>query len=336
LEDLKQLGNLRTRFSYELTQLFLLGGCTCVAVMTMATYRATRGEWGIFWVDSGIVAAILAVLTLAWRFNKTKLASHLLVAIHVLGSHTILWLFGRYGVYWITLVVATNYFLIEPRRALLANLFLLSMTLVISLSAEPLVFSDDADRLSYAITSLMIGYFGYAIAQRTQIHQARLEQLVSRDPLTGVGNRRALEAAIARTIAAQQRREIPFALLMFDLDHFKSVNDRFGHEFGDRVLLRFVEIIHGAARRTDEFFRMGGEEFVLLMERRAGEDLIKASERLRIAIETQLSFAETTVTTSMGVASLNPVDTPASWLQRADQALYEAKARGRNRVVLAE
>lgn len=158
-----------------------------------------------------------------------------------------------------------------------------------------------------------------------------------RDPLTGAGNRIALDKTLTREIELSKRNGIPLSALMLDLDYFKSVNDTYGHAMGDTVLKQVVEIVTSCVRQTDMCFRYGGEEFFVLLSSAASKDARIIAERIRKAIETAV-FEHSTkgsfqVTASLGSATLQPEDTMQTLCKRADKALYKAKHNGRNLVV---
>lgn len=166
-----------------------------------------------------------------------------------------------------------------------------------------------------------------------------LEQLSITDPLTGLPNRRHLDAALEREFQRAQRQQIPFCALMFDIDHFKHVNDTWGHSAGDAVIRSVGETLSAFIRLTDSGGRFGGEEFLVL----TGSPLDGAeilAERVRGAIEAKTVTTdeghEIQVTVSAGVASFDgDMTNPESVVARADEALYDAKSRGRNQVVVA-
>jgi diguanylate cyclase (GGDEF)-like protein len=156
------------------------------------------------------------------------------------------------------------------------------------------------------------------------------------DVLTKIYNRRAFAAKAEGVLAACARSQRQATLLLFDLDHFKSVNDRFGHQGGDAALQAFSNLIQGTLRNVDLFGRIGGEEFAALLPDLGSEDAYRVAERLRLAVE-QLDIAHAdgsiSMTVSIGVATA--ASTGASLndlMNRADAALYEAKIGGRNRV----
>lgn len=160
---------------------------------------------------------------------------------------------------------------------------------------------------------------------------AILENQATTDSLTGICNRRKFLELLQTKIQEAKRYEMPLALIFFDIDHFKSVNDTFGHETGDNVLRELSSIVTGMIRQTDIFARFGGEEFVLLVHNndvRTGRDL---AEKIRLNVE-QHNFPQIgTVTCSFGVAQFYPDDTAEIFIKRADDAMYAAKQAGRNR-----
>jgi diguanylate cyclase (GGDEF)-like protein len=159
-----------------------------------------------------------------------------------------------------------------------------------------------------------------------------LEQLAQTDQLTGAVNRRALELVLEKEISKAKRHDYPLSIIYFDVDHFKRVNDRYGHPAGDRVLIRLVGLMQSRLRESDMLARWGGEEFLVLLSYTDLADAVRIAEELRLLVE-HASFAEPEhVTCSFGVASLHKDDTQERLVKRGDEALYRAKAAGRNRV----
>ena len=159
-----------------------------------------------------------------------------------------------------------------------------------------------------------------------------LEQLVERDPLTGLHNRRFLAREMDRHAGANG----PFSVAVLDLDHFKSVNDRFGHQGGDQVLMRVASLLLGQMRGQDMVVRAGGEEFVLVMPRTGARAAVTVCERLREAIREEPwehIAPGLRLTTSIGVATADDADDLDGLTELADRRLYEAKRSGRDRVV---
>lgn len=159
------------------------------------------------------------------------------------------------------------------------------------------------------------------------------------DPLTGALNRRAFMARGARLLQRHAEERAPLCLLFLDLDHFKSLNDRFGHSGGDDVLTSFVDLVNACIRPTDFLFRIGGEEFCCLLPNTTTEQAHRVAERIRHQFEiTMIEVAGTVVkaTTSLGIASTDVFGYELDKLmRRADMAVYAAKRAGRNRVMVA-
>ena len=155
------------------------------------------------------------------------------------------------------------------------------------------------------------------------------------DPLTGLHNRTKFDQALANEILRADRYKTPLSLVLYDIDHFKLVNDTYGHQTGDKVLVQLSRFVPNLIRTTDMLARWGGEEFVILAPGSDGPMALKAAEKLRDAIG-QVVFDEVgSVTCSFGVAQYAAGDSPAELISRADDALYSAKIKGRNQVVLA-
>lgn len=162
----------------------------------------------------------------------------------------------------------------------------------------------------------------------------RLEHLANTDDLTGLMNRRAFIEGVTIEIARYRRTKLPFTLLMLDLDHFKSVNDNYGHGAGDVVLKLFAENAGKDLRSIDLFGRLGGEEFCIVLENTCIEEGMAAAERIRSAVEKACAIPQTSkqVTCSIGLTQVTETDLQFSTLaSRADAALYKAKQEGRNR-----
>ncbi|PDW02434.1 diguanylate cyclase [Candidatus Viridilinea mediisalina] len=168
-----------------------------------------------------------------------------------------------------------------------------------------------------------------------------LREQAHRDPLTGLFNRRYLDEAMQREIARARREDYPIALALLDIDHFKKINDNFGHSAGDAVLRNIANLLHDAVRSSDIVCRYGGEEFLIVMPLSNAEAVLDRTEQLRALIKQLLIEHDgkllPTITASAGITTLNPKEDqlqPA--LERADQALYIAKAAGRDRSVCVD
>ena len=153
------------------------------------------------------------------------------------------------------------------------------------------------------------------------------------DPLTGIANRRRTLTALDQAIATALAERRPLSVAMFDIDHFKQINDTFGHQTGDEVLKQVAAKAAKELRSADTVGRFGGEEFVVVLPNATADIAARVGERIRNAIET--SGEGPCVTISIGVAELQPDENGQNALRRADEALYVAKNEGRNTLRLA-
>ncbi|MBZ0331030.1 sensor domain-containing diguanylate cyclase [Halomonas sp. ANAO-440] len=176
-------------------------------------------------------------------------------------------------------------------------------------------------------------WFFRDITPRKEVER-KLEVLARRDPLTGVANRRHFFELSGVEVARARRYGAPLSLAMLDLDHFKQINDRFGHSAGDRVLINFCNDVATLLRESDVLARLGGEEFVVLLPGSDPDGAFQLAERLRGHAEKAIveeGESRIRYTVSAGVASLTPDDASIETVMgRADDALYAAKAAGRN------
>lgn len=209
-----------------------------------------------------------------------------------------------------------------------------------------------AERLASALCFILtigqcafVGLYGDSLRKRLYRRSAelseaykRIEELAELDELTGSFNRRCIMRVLDEEIDRAHRNKTPCSIALIDLDWFKRINDAYGHPTGDEVLRTFAITVFANIRTIDRFGRYGGEEFLLVLPDTPDSSAAHTIDRLR-AIIADLDWSALSpgmrVTISAGVAALKPNDTPDTFLARADDALYTAKARGRNRIASA-
>lgn len=193
------------------------------------------------------------------------------------------------------------------------------------------------DRQNDPALLAMANWMGLRLMALRQLDH--LHRLTHTDPLTGAFNRRALATNRGMLWQDWTEHALPFSIIMVDLDHFKQVNDRHGHDAGDQVLQSVVDRVQTTIRSTDLLVRLGGEEFCAILPRMDTDAAMGLSERLRTLIRTDpvnTGHTSIPITASFGVATVCPHDAQIEdVLSRADQALYQAKVAGRNTVRLA-
>lgn len=194
-----------------------------------------------------------------------------------------------------------------------------------------------AEKLTDAVDAAVKKWKDLEFGRETQ---EKLEMLASVDPLTGLLNRRAILNKLDESIKHSRRYEINLSVIMLDIDHFKEVNDNYGHFIGDHVLKKIALFLQRKIRDTDAAGRLGGEEFLVVLPKAIMSSALTVAERIRENLATtkmkNLIGDVFSITVSQGVASYKPGDSISSLISRADDALYRAKQNGRNRVEKCE
>lgn len=186
--------------------------------------------------------------------------------------------------------------------------------------------------VAFDITDMRVGERSLRLARDGALRAAQV------DALTGISNRAHVLQQLDVRMQELRQRQQPCGLVMLDLDHFKQINDTYGHSVGDKVLLHFARLVEATLRREDGFGRIGGEEFMLLLPNISPEALTHTVNRLLETVRTAHPADDVpglTYTASAGVVMLDSIKEPAENMQRADHALYVAKARGRDQSVWA-
>ena len=165
-----------------------------------------------------------------------------------------------------------------------------------------------------------------------KLAEEELKRLATTDKLTGAYNRTKFKEIMVREIERVKRYNQPLSLIIFDIDRFKKVNDKYGHNAGDYVLRTISDIVGENIRKIDYFVRWGGEEFMIISSETNLKEAYALAERIREIIENYMFEGIGKVTISFGVTEFNEDDTQDSLIKRADDAMYEAKRKGRNRV----
>ncbi len=318
----------RLRTDFHLSVITLLGLCAIVGVLPFAIYRFWVGLYVTGIIDSAIVAGVVFAVIYAWKTGDTS-RTGLFLAIVTCGGAVVATHVGSAGLYWLFPTLLTSFFLIRPELAVVVNAIAVAL-----LTLDGSAFASNVDRWTFVASCMVVSLCAYIFAQRTETQRVQLERLATRDPLTGVHNRRVMEAELQLAVNSQRQTGMSFGLIMLDLDHFKQINDRYGHNIGDQVLIQLAKLVLDCTRRADHLFRFGGEEFVLLLTGADADGMRAVAENIRHRIQSELKSPGGQVTASLGCALLAPNESWPAWLKRADSALYRAKAQGRNCVII--
>jgi diguanylate cyclase (GGDEF)-like protein len=201
------------------------------------------------------------------------------------------------------------------------------------------VFIIVAGAIVAALLTSGLSYHTALMMQELTLARAEMQRVSCTDQLTGLLNRRGFDAAALVALARAKEANLPVVALMCDIDRFKLINDQFGHEFGDKVLIKMGDVLRSFANTTEILVaRHGGEEFAALLIGIDNAKALQCAERLRQACATEVSHEgeSTHVTVSIGITSPQRETDLATMMRFADKALYAAKHRGRNRVVIVD
>ena len=276
--------------------------CLCLAIATVQVYLKN----GTFLPP--IIALALTIVGVIW-------------SVRVGAEQQQLWLFP--------LMISLTALL--PLRAALMGGLMTLVALVLVQGAQ-----DLGEQVAKNAALFSTWLFSLAIMQLLTRQTDELADLALTDPLTGAFNRRYLLPQTRRHLADYQRYSRLSAMLLIDIDYFKSINDEMGHVEGDRVLKELVALIESRIRGVDMLFRLGGEEFVVLLSEVGAHTARKIAEELRTRISLQEVIPGRRVTVSIGVCDVTAVDSAENWLEQVDQAMYEAKRKGRDRVYVCK
>ena len=318
----------RLRGDFHLAIVVLFGAITVLGITPFAIYRFANGQPLVAFIDLMIVACISAGSIYAWRTGRSKGAAIFVSITYSIGCIAVAQLAGLSGLLWVYPVLVANFLLVSRWPALG-----LSAAVIAAVALGDAALANDVQKLMFVVTSLVVSLFSFVFASRSELQHSQLEALASRDPLTGASNRRGMEGMLETAMASSVRSGKPLGLLIFDLDRFKQINDDFGHEAGDQVLVQVSDVVRGSTRTDDRFFRLGGEEFGLLLPGANDATLQDIAESLRGAVESEVQCNGRNVTVSIGVSRFRPGESASDWLSRTDAAMYRAKRAGRNRVV---
>lgn len=326
----------RLRDNFYLAMISLVGLIITLFVTPYGIYRLTTGNLIVGIADLLIVSSAIAAVIYAWRTGDTVRPGKFLAVVFCVGAVIVCLNLGISGVFWIYPLLVFIFFLAAPLTAVLLSMAMLAVLIATDLLWPTTIFASHYQLTAFAVTAFISSFFAYVFAYRTQLQRNELKQLASIDSLTGAGNRHTLNAELELAVQLKQKLGSRFGVILFDLDHFKQINDNYGHRIGDDMLIRLVPLIASTLRQSDRVFRYGGEEFLVLLRDIQAEDLPLLAEKIRLQVEAQLLLPDgKAVTLSAGTAMLQTAEDWEQWLHRADMALYQAKHQGRNRVVAA-
>lgn len=321
----------RLKTDFRLSIITILGTSALLGITPFAIMRFLQGDVTAGAIDTAILLVIFSSMAYAWVTGDTRRSGMVLAIVACAGAVAVAVAVGEVGLFWLYPCLVTTFFLVHPRIASILN-----VSSIVAMMVQPDLFKGYVQMWTFAATATVVSATAFTFAQRTNSQRERLEQLATIDPLTGVRNRRAMDEELELAAAHAGQTGLPHAVVMLDIDHFKRVNDEYGHSVGDHVLVELVTVVQQSTRQTDQLFRYGGEEFVLLLPGVDGAGLTAVMNNLRHTLRTKLRHPGGAITVSFGVARLRKDEPVGNWIRRADAALYKAKEAGRDQVVFSD
>lgn len=319
----------RLRVDYRLAILTLFGVVVMATVTPFGIYRLLAGQWLHGILDALIVLSFGLVTAYAWRSGRVDRAGMFVALTNSVGCALVSVLAGTAGLQWMYPMVLGNFLLV--RRDLAA---LLSGGALLFGVVGTRALTTTLEVATFVVPTLVVCMLTYIFASRSELQAHQLATAANVDPLTGTRNRRGLARELDVAMENAARGGHPLALAIVDVDHFKAVNDRFGHPAGDAVLVELARLLRDSVRSGDLVFRLGGEEFALLLPGADGPRAAAICEKFRLRVAGIAVAPGVVVTASMGAAQWRPGEPAGTWMGRADAAMYRAKSGGRDRVVL--
>jgi len=314
---------------FQLGLVYLFGVVATIVIGPFVVMRYLQGEILHAVLDFAIVcAASFIALYSRKRGYVTNFSLNFAAIFYTMGAIAVVHMNSPIFVFWMFPTFMANFFLLRPKSAIVVNLIAIVCVIPIAMNLGKTL---DAFAM---MSSLVIGsLMAYLFARLTEQQRQRLEVFASQDPLTGLGNRRLMDEELRLSAEDFTRYQTPATLIVFDLDNFKTINDKFGHSKGDQILTSIGRLLLARLRKTDRAFRFGGEEFVLLARNTDLEEAAIIAEQIRLQIMAEVSGPQGKISASFGCAMLNANESQEQWFVRADSAMYRAKAQGRNCVV---
>lgn len=319
----------RMRADFRLTIISFFGLFTMLGILPFALYRFASGDIVTGVGDCVLIMVIGLLVIYAWRSGRTSLVGALASVVVMVGFIGLV-TYTNISIFWAFPVLSASFLL--TFRSFAVGVSVLTLA---GIAVQPSQFESGVELLSFLVTGVLVATFGLIFASRTEMQRRQLSDMAQRDPLTDAGNRRALRNKLDAVFSRYKNDGEPASLAVLDLDHFKEVNDKHGHNAGDKVLVEVVRLINKYLREQDRLYRLGGEEFVLVLPQTDRKGLEMVIAKLHDVLRSELRGPDGVVTVSIGAAELAD-DDPQRLFARADEALYLAKKRGRDRAEIAD
>ncbi len=309
-------------------KLLLVLSVVCgLGITPFVFFRYMQGDWAMVALDIIIVIGMVLVFFYVYRTKKTKYPSLLFLFVAQVGSTISFYINGGHMVNWIYPAMLSTFFVAKPRYALLINFVILLVY-----SPKLISYFNTIDIIVIVFSVSISNIIAFRFTQGLRGQEKELKKIASEDYLTETGNRRALKLYLDKLWVKIQKDNTLATLILLDLDHFKKINDDYGHLVGDKALVNISKLIKETLDDNYPIFRYGGEEFLIVCPC-ASQDGYALAEKIRKEVKKANLIEQSKMTISLGVAQYNDGETLNQWIHRVDEALYQAKNKGRDCVI---
>lgn len=297
-------------------------------MLLFAIYRGVEQQWAVAILDLIVFIGMAIIFVYVYKTDDVKKVSLIIILLALIGNVISFYLNGIRQLSWIYPAMLFAYYLLPPKKGIYVNLLMLMFYIPKLVSILTLI-----DVITVISTILMTNMIAFVFASGLTNQTRRLKKLASVDYLTQTGNRRALNHHLKNVHKQLKNHDKTASLVLLDLDHFKKINDTYGHIKGDEVLMNLSKILMGSYQGLGQVYRYGGEEFMIVCPDVSIKEVCDKSESVRKQVKRQVTIHKHCLTISLGVAEYIKEESIDEWIHRVDLALYQAKKEGRNRLI---
>jgi len=320
---------------FQLTLISIVAVLAFIFILPFGILRIIEGEESVAAADFLMIIIAVVSAAWAWRTGETEKPGIIISAALTTGSWFVAISLGADGLFWFYPLIMFVFYLAPALMAFIMIFCSVTLLMGYEILLEGGIFISRIQMFSFLATVTTASIFSFAFSTRNKKHRAQLIDLATKDPLTGLENRRSMEIELPRALKAKDHLGFEYGLIIVDMDHLKEINDNYGHAEGDYILKSLGRFFTQSIRFNDHAFRYGGDEFVILLANTHARGLEAVCRNLVAGVPAQIDCQGKPVTISLG-AALAGTDSAEEWFLRADRCLYRAKEEGRNRFILEE
>ncbi|WP_395344244.1 GGDEF domain-containing protein [Ningiella sp. W23] len=301
-----------------------------LAVIPMLVARFRAEHWLMVALDGALIIAFFLISLTIIKGRYMDLSRYVLTFMICMGMIGTTAIGQSSNAYWLYPGITAIFFIVHAKLA-----FTLSFAICVIVFPFVIERFPRIEVFTLYATIVPIVVFVYVFSEQLrQLHQ-NLRSQATEDFLTQTGNRRAFDYVAHQCIALMQHENMSSVLVLFDMDHFKRLNDTYGHNTGDAVLKDVTAIVHQCLRSSDELYRLGGEEFAIILQDASEDDALGVAGKIKSCIAQSTHSDLPKYTVSFGISRLRSSESVADWMERADKALYMSKQNGRDQINVA-